>query len=516
MDGMHWALLAAAVAGAALAAWLLAQRASGAGRLAAAEEAARRLEEDVRRRDELLAAREVELRGIAEKHARASEAAASLEASLKAANAARADEAARAEAAKAAAVRAAEERAKAERDGDRDAHRARVESLERANKVIEDRLKQYDTQVREAFGAIASKALQTSREEFLALAKQQFEKHAGEAGADLAMRQAAIDEMLRPMREALAKTETRLGEIEQGGAKTAGELVTRITQLQESERLLREETGNLVKALRQPQVRGRYGELQLRRVAEIAGMRAYCDFEEQSSTRDGEGTLNRPDMIVRLPNGRHVVVDAKTNIQPYLDALEAKDPARVEACLDAYANGVAKTAAALGSKSYWKGYDGAPEFVVMFVPGEQLIDAALARRPDLLEAAARQNVLLAGPGSLIALLRAVHLGFREQKISEEARAIRDLVTELHQRLAIALEKAAGVQRSLAGAVKSWNEFAGSVDGRLIPQVKKIESAGVKSSREVEAVGEIEATTRSIALLPVRGEDGVSVDAARVE
>jgi DNA recombination protein RmuC len=511
MDAMHWVLLAAWLGAMAGVVVLLVRRAALVARVAAAETAQGQADDRVVAAEATIAGLRSELDGVRASLREAELQATSLDAQVTALTEQVAREAREAASRREEAVKAALARADAEREGERKEHAAKVEALERAKREFEERVAQQDARMREAFNALASSALAESQKQFLALAKAQFEKHAGEAGADLLKRQNAIEQLVKPIAETLAKTETRLGEIEKGGARTATELVTRITQLQESERLLREETGNLVKALRQPQVRGRYGEMQLRRVAEIAGMRAYCDFVEQSSTRDEEGAANRPDMVVRLPNGRQIVVDAKANLQPYLDALDAKDPERVEACLDAFANGVAKTAAALGAKSYWKNYDGTPEFVVMFVPGEQLIDAALARRPDLLEEAARHNVLLAGPGSLIALLRAVHLGFREQKISEEARAIRDLVTDLHQRLGIALEKAGALQKSLNSAVKSWNEFAGSVESRLIPQVRRIEESGVKSDRTIEGVGEIDASPRPAPALPSRGEASRGID-----
>ncbi len=505
MDAMHWVLLAALLGAMAGVVLLLVRRAGLLARATAAETGQRQAEERVVAAEATIAGLRGEMEGVRAALRQAELQATSLDAQVTALTDQVERDTREAASRREEAVRAALERAQAEREGERKEHAAKVEALERAKREFEERIAQQDARMREAFNTLANTVLADSQKQFLALAKEQFEKHTGEAGADLSKRQSAIEQLVKPIAETLAKTETRLGEIEKGGAKTATELVTRITQLQESERLLREETGNLVKALRQPQVRGRYGEMQLRRVAEIAGMRAYCDFEEQTSTRDEEGAANRPDMVVRLPNGRQIVVDAKANLQPYLDALDAKDPERVEACLDAFANGVAKTAAALGAKSYWKNYDGTPEFVVMFVPGEQLIDAALARRPDLLEETARHNVLLAGPGSLIALLRAVHLGFREQKISEEARAIRDLVTDLHQRLGIALEKAVALQRNLTNAVKSWNEFAGSVESRLIPQVRRIEESGVKSERSIESLGEIDASPRSAPALPARGE-----------
>jgi DNA recombination protein RmuC len=262
----------------------------------------------------------------------------------------------------------------------------------------------------------------------------------------------------------------------------------------EASEALRSETGRLAQALREPHVRGRYGELALRRVAELAGMSAYCDFAEQESTVGPDGTALRPDMVVSLPNERVVVVDAKTNIQAYLDALQAEGVDDRERHLDRFAKHVADQATALSRKKYWSQYEGSPEFVVMFIPGDQFIDAALSRQPEILENAARQNVLLAGPATLIGLLRAVHVGFNEEKLAAEAQELRRLGVEFRERAGLAFGHIASVGELLEKTVNKYNEFVGSYRSRLEPTLKRFEADGGK--REA-APGEVTVRVREL-------------------
>jgi DNA recombination protein RmuC len=354
--------------------------------------------------------------------------------------------------------------------------RAEQEVARLQEKLIAEQAAQ--SQAKAVFADVAAKVMNEQREAFLALAAEQFNKQFTQAGVDLERRQKAVEEMLRPIREALAATEKTLGEMRTGHERVS-------TRLEEHARIgdsLRAEVSLLGKALRQPQVRGHWGEIHLRRVIELAGMRNYCDFVEQETQRTDEGR-RRPDVKVRLPNGRHIVIDAKANLQPYLDALQARTPEEAEARYADFALSVAKTVDELGSRRYWEQADGSPDFVVMYMPGEQLIDEALRRKPDLLEKAAESGVLIAGPASLIGLLRAVYLGFQEQMLSENARKMGDLVADLHKRLAIVLDHADDLGAGLKKAVESWNKFVGSVTDRLLPKVREIEATGVKPDRE---------------------------------
>lgn len=341
------------------------------------------------------------------------------------------------------------------------------------------------------FQALAGEALRTSNEEFLRLAQTAFAAQRGEATAELDKRRVAVEQLIAPVAKALEKTHQSL---EQVGRDQAG-LRAQVVEMSQNNLALRGETSKLVQALRKPNVRGRYGEVQLERVVEVAGMKSYCDFTPQSSQRDEEGKLSRPDLIVKLPNGRVVAIDAKTNVDAYLDALDAKTPEEAEAHLDRYAETVMLQAQKLARKSYWTSFDASPEFVVMFIPGDQLVDAALERRPELIEYAAERNVVIASPSTLIGLLRAVHVGWREKNLSESAQELFELGRELHQRAAIVLEHAAIVGESIERARKSYNDFVGSIHSRLIPTLRRFEERDARSSKELPALRKIEGETR---------------------
>jgi DNA recombination protein RmuC len=311
------------------------------------------------------------------------------------------------------------------------------------------------------------------------------------------LKKSAVDQLIKPISETLARTDAKLQEIDKARLQTAATISEQLKAAADASAALRDETGKLARALREPHVRGRYGELQLRRVAELAGMQAWCDFAEQHSTTDADGNALRPDMVVRLPSDRVVVVDAKTNIQAYLDALHAPTPDAAEDCLDRFAKHVADQAAALARKKYWAQYDGSPEFVVMFIPGDQFIDAALSRQPEILENAARQNVLLAGPSTLIGLLRAVAVGYKEQRLARAAQELRDLGVEFHERAATTFRHIARMGESLATVVDRYNEFVGSYERRLEPTLRKFQEAGAGSSKEIVEVKPVDARPRLV-------------------
>jgi len=344
---------------------------------------------------------------------------------------------------------------------------------------------------RTTFQSLASETLRASNAEFLRLAETAFAAQRTDAAAELEKRKAAVDALIAPVAKALEKTHQSL---EQVGRDHAG-LREQVVKMSQSNSELRSETGKLVQALRKPNVRGRYGEVQLERVVELAGMKNYCDFTSQASRRDEEGKLSRPDLIVRLPNGRVVAIDAKTNVDAYLDALDAKTPEEAEEHLERYAENVMLQAQKLARKSYWTSFDASPEFVVMFIPGDQLVDAALERRPELIEYAAERNVVIASPSTLIGLLRAVHVGWREKNLSDSAAELFELGRELHHRAAIVLEHAAIVGESIERARKSYNDFVGSIHSRLVPTLRRFEERDARSAKELPTVRAIEGETR---------------------
>lgn len=356
-------------------------------------------------------------------------------------------------------------------------------------------------QQRETFQALASEALRHSNEEFLRLAQTAFSAQRGEATAELERRRAAVDALVTPVAKALEKTHQALEQVGRDQAGLRGEML----RMGQANQELRGETSKLVQALRKPNVRGRYGEVQLERVVELAGMRSYCDFTTQEAVRDEDGRLTRPDLVVRLPNARIIAVDAKVNVDAYLDALDARTPEEAEKHLARYAENVMLQAQKLSRKEYWARFDASPEFVVMFLPGDQLVDAALQRRPDLIDYAAEKNVVIASPSTLIGLLRAVHVGWREKSLTDSARELFELGRELHQRAAIALDHAAAVGDALERARKSYNEFAGSVDARLMPTLRRFEERGARSAKDLPALRRIEGDVRRPEPLPALAE-----------
>lgn len=395
-------------------------------------------------------------------------------------------------------------------------HRAEVESVrqtcqqevERERQVaaakvhaaeeMEARTRRYveeaESRFRTAFGALAGDTLKATQKQIQDWSQEVMKGHLKDGDAAMTARKVEVERLVQPIAEALRKSQETLALMEKERVGAYAGLREQVQQNLAAQAELRAETAKLVRALREPQVRGRYGEIQLRRVAELAGMSAYCDFTEQEQTRDLDGNPLRPDMVVRLPNGRHLAIDAKTNIQAYLDAVGAASPEEAEACLERFARHVAEQVTALGRKAYWQAYDGSPEFTVMFVPGDQFVDAAMSRRPDLVEKAAAANVILASPSTLIGLLRAVAVGWRERRLEEQARELFDLGRLLHERAAVVTEHLARMGGSLEQAVKRFNELVGSYESRLLPTLRKFEEAGAKSAREL-------ATVEAITVLP---------------
>ena len=320
------------------------------------------------------------------------------------------------------------------------------------------------------------------------------------AAGEMAMRTEEIKGLMRPVQEKLGRMESEIGRLERERRQGQGELAQMLRQLGEGVGTLRQETGNLVSALKRPSTRGSWGEIQLRNVVEMAGMVAHCDFLEQSTVQSEDGAL-RPDMLVRLPAGKLVVVDAKVPLDAYLAALEAGGEDERELHGARHARQTRDHITKLASKGYQRQFDSTPEFVVMFVPSDGIYQAALAADPALIEYGVQQQVLMATPTTLIGLLWAVHYGWRQELIAESAREIAESARELHRRLGRFLEPLAKVGRQLESAVGSYNEAVGSFEHRVVPQVRRIEQAGAASDREVQAPPGVQATTRRITARP---------------
>jgi DNA recombination protein RmuC len=316
------------------------------------------------------------------------------------------------------------------------------------------------------------------------------------AAGEMALRTEEIKGIVAPVQEKLGRMESEISRLERERRQAQGELAQMIRHLGDGVGTLRQETGNLVTALKRPATRGSWGEIQLRNVVEMAGMVSHCDFLEQSTIQTGEGTL-RPDMLVRLPGGKLVVVDSKVPLDAYLSALEAVDESERELHTARHARQTREHIAKLASKGYQRQFDSTPEFVVMFVPSDGIYQAALAQDPALIEYGVQQQVLMATPTTLIGLLWAVHYGWRQELIAESAREIAESARELHSRLGRFVEPFAKVGRQLDSAVGAYNEAIGSFEHRVIPQVRKIEQAGAASERKVQTPPAVEISARTL-------------------
>lgn len=355
-----------------------------------------------------------------------------------------------------------------------------------------------DAQVKlmDAFKALSAEALSANNQSFLHLAQQQMEKYQEAAKGDLEKRQQAIGEMVTPVKERLEKFDSAIQSLEQARVGAYAELKTQVASLIETQGQLRSETGNLVRALRSPSARGRWGEIQLKRVVEMAGMVDHCDFFEQTSVDAGEQGRLRPDMLVRLPGGKTIVVDAKAPLEAFLDAVHATDDETRAAQMARHARHIRDHMKGLGEKRYWNQFDHAPEFVVLFLPGENFFSAALEHDPGLIEAGIDQSVIPATPTTLIALLRAVSYGWRQEKLAENAKVISGLGKELYERLGVMADHMHKLGRGLGGAVDCYNKAVSSLESRVLVTARRFKDLkAVPDTAEVIELGLIEQAPR---------------------
>jgi len=359
----------------------------------------------------------------------------------------------------------------------------RLQALERASERLQS-----------SFESVAGQSLRDNSEVFLRLAREHLGQHQQTAVAALTQREKAIEAMLAPIREALGKTEQQMLRIEKERAETFGSLRTSLESVTLGQQALQRETRTLVNALRRPEVRGQWGELTLRRLAELAGMVEHCDFSEQVHVRAEDGNL-RPDMIVHMPDGRDLVVDVKTPLDAYLEAVDAASDEARNVALRRHAMALADRVRQLGAKSYWNQFEKSPDFVILFIPGDQFLSAALAELPNLIEDAIRQDVIIATPSSFVALLKTVAYGWRQTALAQNAETIRTLAQDLYKRLAVFTGHLGRLGRSLNSSVDAFNAAVGSLERQVLPGARKFTELGVRPDREIEVIEPLDRLAR---------------------
>ena len=390
---------------------------------------------------------------------------------------------------------------------ERELIRARAD-LDHERSLAQERLQtlgEAQARLSESFKALSAEALQSSMAQLAEMARAQFQTAQVEAKGDLDKRQQAVEQLVAPLKEQLGRVDAQLLRLDQERRESRGRLEAQLRTLTETGEKLRTETGALVTALRKPNARGQWGQMQLRNVVELAGMVRHCDFTEQSSLAGDDVTL-RPDLIVRMPGGKHVVVDAKAPLQGVLDAYQARDEEERQRHLRDHARLLRKHVKSLADKAYWAGLDSAPDFVVLFLPGEHLYGAALDADPGLIEDAMTRRVLIATPTTLLAMLRAVGYGWQQERVAESAQAISELGRELHGRLVKLSGLLATLGKRLNSAVTAYNETVGSYEARVLPGARRFaEHGAVAEGLEIPQLDQVSLSARTVHVADVADE-----------
>ncbi len=373
---------------------------------------------------------------------------------------------------------------------------ARMEEERKAASEKQALLEDLQAKLQDTFKALSADALKHNNQSFVELAKAHLSTFQEAAKGDLELRQKSIEGLVKPIKESLTLVDARIQDMEKSRQNAYVELCQQVKFLASDQVDLKKETRKLVDALRRPTVRGRWGEMQLRRVVELAGMVGYCDFSEQTSVTTEDGRL-RPDMLVRLPGGKNVVVDAKAPLEAYLNAYESQDEDARKTNMQNHARQIRDHLGKLGQKSYWEHLKPTPEFVVMFLPGEIFFSSALEHDPSLIEEGVEKGVIVASPTTLIALLRAVAYGWRQEKVAESAQQVSELGRELYKRIVTLSEHFARVGKGLSGAVDAYNKTVSSLESRVLVQARRFKELAAAPEKELPALEPLEVTTREV-------------------
>jgi DNA recombination protein RmuC len=382
---------------------------------------------------------------------------------------------------------------------------ARLKSQEALEREREQAFEIANARLIQSFAEVSSRSLRDNSTNFLQLAEQHLNVHSEKAKRDLGEREKAVENLVKPIRDALDASRQQIDALEKARSEAYGGIRAQLEIMQASQQTLQQETKNLVSALRRPEVRGRWGEITLRRLVELAGMVEHCDFQEQVHTA-GETHSIRPDMIVRMPDRRQLVVDVKAPLDAYLAAAEAAGDAERKSALERHARNVRSHIRMLAQKSYWEQFDESPEFVILFIPGDQFLSAALSEQADLIEYALSEKIILATPTSLVALLKAVAYGWRQLALADNAREIRVLAEDLHGRLGKFVSHMNRMGRQLAASVDTYNKAVGSLERSVLPGARKFVELGVHERKELERLQSLDPVPRTMI------EDGVDGDA----
>jgi DNA recombination protein RmuC len=372
--------------------------------------------------------------------------------------------------------------------------RARLKSEETVSAEREQALARAREQLQGVFGDLARDTLRSNSEVFLQLARERLTRQQSDASQALKERETAIESLVQPIREALAKTEAQIQSIERERIDAFATIKTQMEVLASGQNLLSRETRNLVTALRRPDVRGQWGEITLRRLVELSGMTSHVDFTEQQHLATESGAI-RPDMVVHMPEQRDIIVDVKTPLDAYLAAVEAQDDEERGAQLRRHAQIVGARVRELSSKQYWSQFERSPDFVVLFLPGDQFLSAALQENPGLIDDSLRQNVMLATPTSLVALLKAVSYGWKQTILADNAAEIRRLGEDLYKRLSVFGEHLGKLGKSLGSSVDSFNKAVGSLEQQVLPAARRFPELGLRVNREIEPIEPVASLAR---------------------